>query len=309
MSQPPFKVIIVGGSITGLTLAHSLHKIGVDFIVLEKRGSVTPQEGASVGILPNGARVLEQLGLYAVIEQVTAPLGATHIHFPDAVSEIEQHNETKSAGVRVRTINGEVYEADLVVGADGVHSRTRSEMWRMACPSGETEDVKSEKDSKRWFFIIHFLQDARMSAEYSCVFGISRGASGLKEGEQVMRIYDGRTLVVIPSKDDVVFWFLARKLDRKYKYSEAPRFTLEDAAAECSELADAPLGGGVHFQDVWRMRQTFNMVVLEENLLQTWSSGRVLCIGDSIHKVIIPFLPCLVDETSISRSYILITMF
>ncbi|KAK6215655.1 FAD binding domain-containing protein [Colletotrichum tabaci] len=317
MLEPHFKVIIVGGSITGLTLAHSLHKIGVDFTILEKRATVTPQEGASVGILPNGARVLDQLGLYGLVEEATAPLGATHIHFPDGfhfcslypksmlenfgypvaflerrrllevlynalpdkskvlvnktVSDIEQCEDGKSAGVKVRTADGDVYEGDIVVGADGVHSRTRSELWRMSSSAGQSEGVRMEKD--------------RMSAEYSCVFGISRGPSGLKAGEQIMRMYDGRTLVVIPSKDDVVFWFLSRKLDRKYKYSEAPRFTLEDAAAECAELADAPLGNDVRFGDVWKIRQTFNMVVLEENLLRTWSFGRVLCIGDSIHKM------------------------
>ncbi|KAF6789053.1 FAD binding domain-containing protein [Colletotrichum sojae] len=313
MSEQRLKIIIVGGSVTGLTLAHSLHKIGADFTILERRSSIAPQEGASVGILPNGARVLEQLGVYGAVEQATAPLGATHIHFPDGfhfcspypksmlekfgypiaflerrrllevlydalpdknkvlvdrnVSDIEQHDE----GVRVRTTDGQVYEGDLVVGADGVHSRTRNEIWRMCSSSGRDKDVVSDKQ--------------RMSAEYSCVFGISKGSSGLKAGEQIMRIYDGRTLVVIPSKDDVVFWFLARKLDRKYGYAEAPRFTLEDAAAACLEVADAPLVCNVRFGDVWKIRQTFNMVVLEENLLQTWSSGRAVCIGDSIHKM------------------------
>ncbi|OLN95509.1 2-heptyl-3-hydroxy-4(1H)-quinolone synthase 2 [Colletotrichum chlorophyti] len=317
MSEPRFKVIIVGGSVTGLTLAHSLHKIGVDFTILEKRASIAPQEGASVGILPNGARVLDQLGLYGAVEQATAPLGATNIHFPDdfhfcsfypksmqknfgypvaflerrkllealynalpdkskvlvskEVTEIKQNDDSDLAAVRVWTTDGDVYEGDLVVGADGVHSRTRSEIWRMASASRQDEEVRKEKD--------------RMSAEYACVFGISRGSSGLKAGEQIMRIYNGQTLVVIPSKDDVVFWFLSRKLDRKYKYSEAPRFTLDDAAAACLEFADAPLGNDVRFGDIWKIRQTFNMVVLEENLLQTWSFGRVVCIGDSIHKM------------------------
>lgn len=83
MAPSSFKVIIVGGSVTGLTLAHSLDSIGVDYVVLEKRDEVAPQEGASIGILPNGARVLEQLGLYDAIEKTTAPLGVSHIHFPD----------------------------------------------------------------------------------------------------------------------------------------------------------------------------------------------------------------------------------
>lgn len=83
MPHKTFKVIIVGGSVAGLTLAHSLHKIGVDYTVLEKRPVIAPQEGASVGIFPNGARILDQLGIYAAIERVTTPLGATRINFPD----------------------------------------------------------------------------------------------------------------------------------------------------------------------------------------------------------------------------------
>ncbi|PHH80458.1 hypothetical protein CDD80_1468 [Ophiocordyceps camponoti-rufipedis] len=83
MPLEAFKVIIVGGSITGLTLAHSLHRIGVDYIVLEKRSEIVLQEGASIGILPNGARILDQLGLYTLIEQATGSFGASNLYFPD----------------------------------------------------------------------------------------------------------------------------------------------------------------------------------------------------------------------------------
>lgn len=100
-----------------------------------------------------------------------------------------------------------------------------------------------------------------------------------------MRIYNGRTLVVIPSKDELVFWFLVQKLDRKYKYGDAPRFTSEDVAAQCLQLADAPIEKHVRFGDVWQKREVVNMVALEENYFQTWSFGRLVCIGDSIHKV------------------------
>lgn len=78
-----FKVIIVGGSIAGLTLAHCLSRLGIDYVVLEKRNQIAPQEGASVGIMPNGGRILEQLGLYDNVEQAIEPLSVAHLVFPD----------------------------------------------------------------------------------------------------------------------------------------------------------------------------------------------------------------------------------
>lgn len=37
-----------------------------------------------------------------------------------------------TSGMIVRTQDGCFYKGDLVVGADGVHSKVRSEMWRLA---------------------------------------------------------------------------------------------------------------------------------------------------------------------------------
>jgi 2-polyprenyl-6-methoxyphenol hydroxylase-like FAD-dependent oxidoreductase len=83
MEPKGFKVIIIGGSVAGLTLALSLHKIGIDYLVLERRALVAPQEGASIGILPHGGRILEQLGLFEAVEQSIEPLHTAHIRFPD----------------------------------------------------------------------------------------------------------------------------------------------------------------------------------------------------------------------------------
>lgn len=80
------KVIIVGGSITGLTLAHCLSKAGIDHIVLEKRAEIAPQEGAFIGLWPNGAQVLQQLGLYENLETLTVPVHRMHISYPDGFS-------------------------------------------------------------------------------------------------------------------------------------------------------------------------------------------------------------------------------
>lgn len=78
-----FRVIIVGGSVAGLTLAHCLAKADIDHIVLEKRAEISPQEGAFIGIWPNGGRILDQLGLYDELESATAPIHKMHVRFPD----------------------------------------------------------------------------------------------------------------------------------------------------------------------------------------------------------------------------------
>ena len=59
-----FKVIIVGGSVAGLTLAHTFDSAGIDYVLLEARDIVAPQVGATLVIQANGARILDQLGLY-----------------------------------------------------------------------------------------------------------------------------------------------------------------------------------------------------------------------------------------------------
>lgn len=68
------RVIIAGGSVAGLTLAHSLYHSDIDFVVLEARNEIAPQVGASIVILPNGARVLDQLGTLDDIYAMTEPL-------------------------------------------------------------------------------------------------------------------------------------------------------------------------------------------------------------------------------------------
>lgn len=62
MTSKPLKVIIAGGSVAGLSLALMLEKNGIDFVVLEAYPDIAPQVGASIGVLPNGLHILDQLG-------------------------------------------------------------------------------------------------------------------------------------------------------------------------------------------------------------------------------------------------------
>lgn len=76
-----FKVIIVGGSVAGLTLAHCLEKLDISFQVLERNDDISPELGASIGILPNGARILDQLGLFKAVEKEVEPMKKARISY------------------------------------------------------------------------------------------------------------------------------------------------------------------------------------------------------------------------------------
>lgn len=68
-----FRVLIVGGSVVGLTLANALERAGIDFLVLERK-SIAPHIGASISVLCHTAKVFEQLGIWDTIRNATLPL-------------------------------------------------------------------------------------------------------------------------------------------------------------------------------------------------------------------------------------------
>lgn len=69
-SGDTFRVIIAGGGIAGLTLANMLEKHDLDYLVLEGHSSIAPAVGASIGMFPNGLRILDQLGCYEPIKNI-----------------------------------------------------------------------------------------------------------------------------------------------------------------------------------------------------------------------------------------------
>lgn len=67
------KVIIVGGSISGLTLALCLHRAGIEFEVLDAH-PIAPPIGASIAIFQNGCMVLDQLEVYDDLRSLVDPM-------------------------------------------------------------------------------------------------------------------------------------------------------------------------------------------------------------------------------------------
>ncbi|CEL00908.1 hypothetical protein ASPCAL00500 [Aspergillus calidoustus] len=83
MESPRLQVVIIGSSISGLTLAHCLELAEIDYVVLEKHNDILQTIGGSIGLLPNGCRILDQLGVYDEIENVACPVRISHMTYPD----------------------------------------------------------------------------------------------------------------------------------------------------------------------------------------------------------------------------------
>ena len=80
MESPKFKVVIVGGSVSGLTLANMLEKLNIDYVVLEGYKTIAPQVGASIGLQASGLRILDQIGCAdTLLDLVDTPLSSQFI--------------------------------------------------------------------------------------------------------------------------------------------------------------------------------------------------------------------------------------
>lgn len=81
--ERPFKVLIAGGSITGLTLANALARAKIDFLLLESRGQIDPSVGAALTVPTNAMRILDQMGIYDDIRSHLQPTADVYTYVED----------------------------------------------------------------------------------------------------------------------------------------------------------------------------------------------------------------------------------
>ena len=120
----------------------------------------------------------------------------------------------------------------------------------------------------------------------------------MKPGQQITCFNDGWSILSVVGKNGRTFWFVFLKLKKECGYNEAPRYTKDDAFTHCNRLNAQTFWDTVTFGDVWSRREVFTMTPLEEGAFRQWTCGRIVCIGDSMHKV------CLHDDRCIARKLI-----
>ncbi|KAH8807124.1 hypothetical protein F5884DRAFT_879800 [Xylogone sp. PMI_703] len=308
-----FKAIIVGGSVTGLTLAHAFDTAGIDYVLLEGRDHVAPAAGATIVIMPNGARILDQLGIYEQMKLIFEPMVASTIWrsdgklmsrvewpkiiherfgYPAAMFERQKFLQSlydqlgskerilvnkrvvmvnhRSDSVSVLCADGSEYVGDIVVGADGIHSIVRQEMQRYA-EQVSPGLMRQDKEC--------------ITAEYNCIFGVSSPMPFHLPGHvHISSAIDHSSLLFV-GKDSLPQWFFVQRMDQKYLGSHIPRFTQAQMQAQVQKFKDFKFAKGVSFKDLLGSTGTMSYVVAEEAVHDFWTHGRIVCIGDSVHKM------------------------
>ena len=166
-------VVIVGGGIGGLFAANALIAKGLEVAVYEQ-ASELGEVGAGVYVTPNSARHLERVGVGPALAQYGARVGAGSRYLRHDGTPIAPVQVTDSAGwnatfgmhradfveflaaplpagvvhtghravgfeqtddvARVTFANGAMVEADIVIGADGIHSELRPFVFPPSAP-------------------------------------------------------------------------------------------------------------------------------------------------------------------------------
>ncbi|PYI36885.1 monooxygenase [Aspergillus indologenus CBS 114.80] len=313
MSNRKFHVIIVGASIAGLTLAHCLSSANVDFTILEARASQITQ-GTGLVLQPNGARILDQLGLYdKVLRQAARIVSYTtyfdsgrllldidtrhitsrrtgyplsiisrqallsilfdylprqdRIHFNKKVIQV-----TPSAReVTVHTADGSQLSGDIVVGADGVHSIVRSQMWQY---------IQSNRHAARFVM----AREIPQRTSFAGVFGIADPVPGLKAGVVYRTFGVGWVMLIMVGKDAQVFWFISIAWPHTSRQAWRRQQGKTSVAPLLVPFLDKHVSSEVTFMEIYDRTSSFTFVPLEESFQNQWSAGRFACIGDAVNK-------------------------
>ncbi|KAK1675242.1 hypothetical protein BDP55DRAFT_715840 [Colletotrichum godetiae] len=283
-----FKIVIVGGSVAGLALANMLEKFNIDYVVLEAYPEIAPQVGASIGLLPNGLRILDQLGCYEAYRARAEDQVYQHAYLRgendrqmliQVLYENLKHKERvltsqrvvsvefTDSGAHVTTKDKKVFSGDIVVGADGIHSTVRKEMWRYA-PTG--------------YFPLD--EESKVPASTLCVFGISHRPDTYPGASQHNTMSPGHSYFVMAAPGNRVYWFLFMELKTLYG-RDIPRYTKADEESIIKQHWKDRILENMTLGDLYERRIATTLAPLQTYVFEKWHYKRAITIGDSAHKV------------------------
>lgn len=281
---------IVGGGITGLSIANLLQQRGVAFELYEAVQALRPV-GAGIILSPNALYIYDQLGLLAQIEQAGFPLRRFDI--ADAQGRLIQQNDTQFAqhgqeyhavaihrgalqqillgGISAEHIhlnhalshidldsstlhfaNGTRTQADYILACDGIHSKARQSLF---------------PDSR-----------LRYSGQ-TCWRGVATTNLSPERLSQPAELWgNGLRFGYVPIGPTTTYWYATAVVpaDGRDNAPEATKASMLERynpfAPFVSDIIVATPGDTIVRHDLYELRK-----------LAAWSRGRTLLLGDAAH--------------------------
>lgn len=186
-----------------------------------------------------------------------------------SVTKVEQ----EAGEVLVTTEDGCTFRGDVLVGADGIHSTVRHEMWRLA-----------DLDSPGHFPV---RERSDVPTEYCCVFGISQPNEKFAKYSSQNIQGQKHSHLVATGPDHRIYWFLFKRMPAVTRglYGKIPRFTDEQRDALAAEHASDLVSDTLTFGELYATRTTATLQALPEVVFKKWYYKRIITIGDAAHKV------------------------
>lgn len=169
------------------------------------------------------------------------------------------------SSVTVYCADGSTFEGSVVIGADGVGSKTRQMMRRNALQA---------QPEKGW------REEHPYTSTYRCLWcSFPRPASSeVGLGTDTQNVDQS---VMYLSGRQKAWIFLYQKLQEPTK--ERVTYTPVDIEAFAAQFADYPVTGHLKVKDVFN-KETAGMSNLDEGIVEQWHSGRIVLTGDACHK-------------------------
>ncbi|KAF4535882.1 FAD binding domain containing protein [Lasiodiplodia theobromae] len=320
-SETQVSVAIIGGGVAGLTLANICEQSGISYVLWESQDRIAPPVGASIGLMPNGLRILDQIGVIDAIEEYRIPHDSWEHRdadgtlyssvtamrkFPEILGYSEIFMERQrvleilydniqdkshiSTGKRVISVKNFPTHA-TVTAADGSQLQASIIVGADGVHSVVRRAINALTPSLK-------PPTDYLTTHVTCVYGISTPHPSLPTGRNYTIYRPHSSFLIFTGAGGALYWFIIRELPAPLPYGHSPRrFTAADIDAAAAAVADACVtttttggeggeNGVVMFKDIYNRRRTAVMTPLEEGIAGRWAAGRMAIVGDAAAKMV-----------------------